>query len=248
MSKAVKFYAVALSNGDTKILTDWDDAKAFIATCPSKAQYKKHPSENAAQAWIDELTGATPAAPETPADGDQVTMAEALAQAAAPVWSGDDADSIPPWEYVADPGPDHAVAFIGGAYDDASKRYGYSIVLFPSDDDSKSEAFTGTGTKFAEELCAGIGELKAAMQAVSAAIKHGYKRITICYSFASTGTWSNADYKIGSGPEAVDLYAAWMRKQPIDIKFVKRERDGLGRNFRGQAAKLATNAALGVRT
>ena len=53
-----KFYGVELQNGNTDVFQNWDDAKAFIATCPSNARYQGFPTREEALAFAN---GTTPA-------------------------------------------------------------------------------------------------------------------------------------------------------------------------------------------
>lgn len=65
MARNDKFYAVALTDGRTGIFTDWNGAKAFIATCPSSAKYKKLGDRPSAQDYLDAIGSMTAPVPTT---------------------------------------------------------------------------------------------------------------------------------------------------------------------------------------
>lgn len=51
---AQKFYGVRLTDGQTAILTNWDDAKAFIAKNPKGAAHKSFKTEAEARAFVEQ--------------------------------------------------------------------------------------------------------------------------------------------------------------------------------------------------
>lgn len=47
------FYGVCLTNGNQNVFPTWDEAQAFIKTCPSGAKYKGFATESEAKAFLD---------------------------------------------------------------------------------------------------------------------------------------------------------------------------------------------------
>lgn len=61
---AQKFYGVRLTDGQTAILTNWDDAKAFIAKNPKGAVHKSFKTEAEARAFVEQTETAPSVAHE----------------------------------------------------------------------------------------------------------------------------------------------------------------------------------------
>lgn len=192
MKNTRNFYAVITSAG-SQIFDNWDAAYAFYRQNPSNGYYKKCATQAEAERYIRYAT------------------------AASTISSND--NTLHPEAANADISPEHAIAYVNGAFNEETGTWGYGLVIFPSDNTSKLNVQSGIGTAYSESSNL-PGALKAAMRAVSLARAAGYKRVTIYHTFQGVAHWVTGAWQAKS--EMTRAYADWMNRQrkTIDIKFV----------------------------
>lgn len=186
------FYAVITGTG-ARVFDNWEQAYSFYKTCPSNGYYKKFATREEAESYIRLATINT-------------TICT-------------DSNTSHPEETNQDISPEHAIAYVNGAFNEQTNAWGYGLVIFPSNDRSRASVQSGIGTAYSESHNL-PGALKATMEAVHAARVAGYKRITIYHTFQGVAHWATGAWQTKS--EVTRLYANWMLKQRghIDIKFV----------------------------
>lgn len=198
MSKSKKYYGVILRNHEHGVFDNWDEAKAFIATCPSAAKYKSFTDEDSAFEWMA-LDGFT---------------SKTIESSAKPELETD----------VMDGDPRHAIAFVDGSYNADTGYWGYGVVFLTADDKDRNRVveFSGSGLKHnsARNI---TGELRATMEAVREALKRGCTRLTIYHDYMGISMWATGGWKAKS--EVAQKYADWMsdamKNQTIGIQFIK---------------------------
>lgn len=221
-----KYYAVAKGRTPGIYLT-WDDCKAQVEHF-SGAVYKSFPTREEAQAFM-EMAGVS--AENASMDmGKQLTLEESA-----------DAKNKKT-DIDATSTPEHLVAYVDGSYEHSRRTYAYGCVLVFEDEVVK---LNGCGDS--EELVTMrnvAGEILGSECAISWAVEHGYKEITIYYDYEGIEKWATGVWKAGK-PGTI-AYKAFIeeKKKDIIIHFEKVAAH-TGVEYNEMADQLA-KAALGI--
>lgn len=188
------FYAVALTDGQTGIFTNWPEAQAFIATCPSNARYKGFGTKTDAERFLSPAAGAA-----------DIAVKPHNEPAAS--------------EFNVPAGT--AIAFVDGSYNQNTRYCGWGFVLFDPNrpDFTPIEACEQTMTGNEHRNVA--GEVVAAMKAVQCAKANGFKALVIYHDYQGISSWADRTWK--ANVPLTRNYVEFMRDamRDIDISFVK---------------------------
>lgn len=194
---ATKYYAVHLSNGQSKILTTWSEAQAFIASCPSNAKYRSFPCQEGAQDFLNKV---------------QATVQHT--------------GGIEPCNVPYDKGCFHVpydtgIAFVDGSYNPKTQYSGWGFILFDPNRPNRTPVERYGQTRVGAETRNVAGEILAAMEAVNAAQQAGFIALVIYHDYQGIASWALSEWK--TNLDLTRRYARFMQEamDSIDISFVK---------------------------
>ena len=192
MAKKPGFYAVKLKNGIARVLTSWPDAQTLIKSEPKGARYKRFDSEDEANAFLTEQR--TDAFAKKSID-------VALTRPDAP--------------------EDHCVAFVDGSYNAETMTWGYGVVLYdPRQPFDVLTELSGSGRTDVQSRNV-TGELHAAVEAIKAAIRLGYKGVEIYHDYQGVASWANATWATNCDLTMRYKFDVEVLREKIDVNFHK---------------------------